>query len=127
MNNYGIRFPMQFSKANSIEQFDNIAQYLKFCVKLMFLTSPKEKLNDLYYGIDLRKYLFDKQTDENYSELKSQIIYQFKRNMPHVQIGGVEIIESPGGDANACYVSVKYSIPSINLNDSFDLLIHNGA
>jgi len=59
----------------------------------VMLTSPGERVMDPEFGVGLRKYLFEPNESNTYSEIEARIHSQTKKYLPFVQILNVEFTD----------------------------------
>lgn len=126
MGNYGLKFPLHYNKASGYEQFDNIVEYIRFCIKLICLTAPGEKLNDFSYGIDLRSSLFKNKSDTSLLTTGARIKEQIEKYLPSVVVRDVRVADLESEHENAFYVKIVYFIKDVEIEDDFDLHIQGG-
>ncbi|MCX8008739.1 MAG: GPW/gp25 family protein [Patescibacteria group bacterium] len=117
MAKYGLKFPLSFSFSEGYKQLDTIKEYFRFCIKLLFLTSKGEKINDFYYGINLREFLFRNKNTVLQTTIGGEIKAQIERSIPSVKIEDIQISEEEEEGYNNLYVKVIYTIPSFNISD----------
>tara|TARA_R110000824_G_scaffold111247_1_gene259645 strand:- start:164 stop:541 length:378 start_codon:yes stop_codon:yes gene_type:complete len=63
-------------------------------LKNLILTSPGERVWDPEFGIGLRRYLFELQSDTINSELAAKINEQIETYMPFVEILDIEVLRN---------------------------------
>lgn len=87
-----------------------------------FLTGRNERVFN-FIGADLRKILFEQITDGEIDTLKETIESQTRRTFPNVQIDNIEVLTNP--DENSIFISVKYSVPNLNITDELQINFEN--
>lgn len=97
-----------------------IKENIKQNLRMLILTNPGESV-DVVFGVGIKRYLFDMQTNETYSRMESRIREQVKIFMPFVKIDRV-LIQALDQHPNSIKLSLFYSVPKISLNDVLVLL-----
>ena len=75
-------------------------------LKMLFYTTPGERVMDINFGIGLRRYLFEPLTDVVKDKLRNRISKQISTYMPFVRINALELIAAP--DSN--FLGINYAI-----------------
>tara|TARA_R100000995_G_C3435150_1_gene100448 strand:- start:307 stop:690 length:384 start_codon:yes stop_codon:yes gene_type:complete len=99
-----------FALVKSLEQ--NIKQNLK----MLLLTSPGERPMSPRFGVGMRRYLFEMQSDEVFAAIDSKIREQVSIYLPYIKIQRVQFDKS-NIDKNQIKLKLVYSVPRISLND----------
>ena len=90
----------------------NIRQNLK----MLLLTSPGERVMAPRFGVGMRRFLFEMQSDEVFAAIDSKIREQVSIYLPYVKIQQVQFDKS-NMDKNKIKLKLTYSVPRISLND----------
>jgi len=90
----------------------NIRQNLK----MLLLTSPGERVMAPRFGVGMRRYLFEMQSDEVFAAIDSKIREQVSIYLPYIKIQQVQFDKS-NIDKNQIKLKLTYSVPRVSLND----------
>jgi phage baseplate assembly protein W len=92
----------------------------------LFTTSPGQKLLEPEFGLDFRKYIFERLTREMATDLRGTIYKQVRRYEPRVTLKDVGIVIYE--DDNEMDIDIYFDIPSLNINNAtiFGALNKNG-
>jgi len=74
------------------------------------------------FGVGVGSYLFKNFTESTYAEIDSKIREQVSRYLPVVTIDNI-IFDASGQDFNELYMSLRYSIPNINVKDVLEFTV----
>jgi phage baseplate assembly protein W len=96
---------------------NTLSDAIKDNVKNLILTAPGEKITDPVFGVGLKRYLFEPDTEELRSTIENNIYKAMGNYLPYVNIN--KIVFSPPGsnNENILYVQIHYSISGTNIND----------
>lgn len=90
-------------------------------LKMLLLTAPGERIMEPEFGIGLRNYLFENNTNSTYSEIETRIREQVKFYMPFVEVQQVNF-SSPQGD-NSLGINMDFRIIPFDLFTSLEIEI----
>ena len=92
-NGYSPTLPMDISHAHGHYALNTtIKSVVLQNLRVLFLTSPKERLMHPNFGIGLYQYLFEQNTVETQIKLDTRIRAQVRRYMPQVAIINIEYL-----------------------------------
>ena len=89
---------------------------IKQNLKMLILTNPGERVMIPRFGVGMRRYLFEMQSDEVFAAIDSKIREQVSIYLPYVKIQRVQFDKS-NIDKNQIKLKLTYSVPRISLND----------
>ncbi len=89
---------------------------IKQNLKMLLLTSPGERVMFPRFGVGMRRYLFEMQSDEVFAAIDSKIREQVSIYLPYVKIQRVQFDKS-NIDKSQIKLKLTYSVPRISLND----------
>jgi phage baseplate assembly protein W len=93
---------------------DNYKDLIAQNLKMIVLTAPGERMMDPLFGVGIRNFHFENFDAGTTSEIKSRISSQIRAYMPFVKLQTVNI--SFSDTSYILSVSIKYKVPSINLD-----------
>jgi phage baseplate assembly protein W len=73
----------------------NFNQLAKQNLKMLMLTNPGERMMDTNFGVGIRQYLFEPNTDFIFTEIERRVHQQVKSYLPYIGIDKVEFVQSP--------------------------------
>jgi uncharacterized protein len=94
----------------------SLKQNIKQNLKMLLLTSPGERVMFPRFGVGMRRYLFEMQSDEVFAAIDSKIREQVSIYLPYVKIQRVQFDKS-NIDKNQIKLKLVYSVPRVSLND----------
>ena len=129
------KLPLTPNKADGYELLQSIKDVVKQNMKNLILTSPGERVMDPLFGVGLRGYLFEMDTDLVKEAIKQDVNEQVKKYLPFVELLGVfiynpsDVVDSdsfvldfePGLSSNTLRVRIVYSIIPLATEDMLDL------
>jgi len=80
-------------------------------LKMLLLTSKGGRIMELNYGVGLRDFLFQQNSEVSYIDIKSKILEQLDRYFPYLQVNDV-IVTSPSQNS----ISVTLDVLVLPLN-----------
>ena len=90
----------------------------------LILTNPGEKVMDSRFGVGIKKYLFNNFSQSASDSIVNGIKSQVMKYMPFLAIEEIKIIESQ--DYNTLSLFIKYSVPTLSIQDVLNLNIPYG-
>jgi len=130
------KIPMHTNRIDGVALTKNMVENVKQNLKMLFLTSPGERVMIPEFGIGLRRYLFEPLTPDTLAGIQARIQQQMKRYTPYVRVDQLRIFSAldesdidPSIQLDENYIRVRlvYSIPNFISADIFDLHLTNGA
>ena len=89
-------------------------------LKNLILTSPGERVWDPEFGIGLRRYLFELQSDTINNELAVKINEQIETYMPFIEILDVEVLRNTKVE-NMLNVTLSFLIKPLQKSETLDI------
>ena len=123
-NGYSPVFPLQFSAYGGYALNQDIKSVIKQNLKMLFLTSPGERIMYPNLGVGLKRFLFEQSTEETYDAIKDRIYSQVEEYMPFIDINEL-IIEQDQEEMNLINIKMYYYIPSLSAQDVLSLNVSN--
>ncbi len=119
---YGPVWPLKTGNRDTYELYEDLKQQISFYLKNLLLTSPTENISDPNYGVGLRRYLFEQNTEGVRSNLQSVIRNQVSSYLPYLIVEEVEVLSDASDiDANSLKIRIIYQIPTDATNQIFEL------
>ena len=119
---YGISPVIPLQK-NDVDGFYSLTktlnQNVQQNIKNLFLTSPGERVMITEFGVGLRSYLFESNSFELQSQLKSKIKNQIKTYMPYIRIDNIEFVDQ---EDKLVGIRFFYSVPEVNFSSLFEVM-----
>jgi phage baseplate assembly protein W len=94
---------------------ESIQQNLKHLV----LTNPGEKTMDSRFGVGLKQFLFENFSSTIAENISSAIRTQIRRYMSFINV--IEIRVSNDQDTNKLFVSIRYNVPNLSIDNILSL------
>jgi len=112
--------PLQFDDINGYKNVDDIRELVKFHLTNLLLTNPGEKISDSEYGVGIRQFLFENQSEDAFSRIRSRINSQVSSKLNYLTLRNV-IVRSLDNYENVINIQLVYHIDNINLEDMLNL------
>lgn len=90
-------------------------------LKMLLLTNPGERIMDSNFGVGLRRYLFENDSDETREELENRIFSQVRKYLSFIKIEEIVMSKPDSNNENLLFINIRYQIPSLNVNDELNL------
>ena len=123
---YQPRYPLSLSELEgAYASIKDIRENIKQNVKFLLLTSEGEWPGRPELGVGIRRFLFSNYPSPELLSIHKKIKDQFARYMPFIKIESEIIDKDEMGvnfvDRNEIKLVVRYSVPSINIEESLVL------
>ena len=123
---YQPRYPLSLSELEgAYASIKDIRENIKQNVKFLLLTSEGEWPGRPELGVGIRRFLFSNYPSPELLSIHKKIKDQFARYMPFIKIESEIIDKDEMGvsfvDRNEVKLVVRYSVPSINIEESLVL------
>lgn len=105
----GVRVP--FNKKNIFDFNYTTKDQIKSNLINLLLTSPGERFHEPSYGVGLRDYLFEQNTDDfnsKISKLKQLINQKLGIHIPQIRLNSLKV--SPINNTNNLLININYTI-----------------
>ena len=108
--------------ANNHTEIEAIVQDLK----MLLLTSQGERVMDTNFGVGMRKFLFEQNTNTTHSKIRAKIIRQVSEYLPFIDIEDISFStedNSASVKANALMVSIRFSVAPLGITTTANISI----
>ena len=129
------KIPMHTNRVDGIALTKHMIENVKQNLKMLFLTSPGERVMIPEFGIGMRRFLFEPLNEGTLGGIRARIKQQMSKYMPYVRIEQLQIFSplqqslidpSVQLDENYIRVQLIYSVPNFVPSDVFQLHVSNG-
>lgn len=124
MKGYTPKLPLKYDKIDgSYFMNKTIADAIRQDFKMLLLTNPGERVMDPQFGVGLKRYLFEQDSNDLKRTINQNILLQTKNYLNFINIDEI-IINTPSdsGD-NSLKIYISYSIPSVNFKDEINFIL----
>jgi len=119
---YGPKWPLSRGSNDTYKTYDSMEEQIKYYLKSLILTSPGENLSDPRYGVGIRKFLFEQNTQQLRGQISSNIRSQIQTYLPYINLLEVFVSEAPEEiDSNHLSIRINYSLPNSLTQEVFEL------
>jgi len=119
---YGPKWPLTKGNRDTYELYESVEEQISFYLKNLILTSPGENISDPSYGVGLRRYLFENNTEVIRPVIESHITNQIRKYLPYLALSEVLVGASDKEvDENTLNIRIIYSTPDDVITKIFDL------
>ncbi len=126
MSNYAPALPLTISPKNGYENLQEVKKVILQNMKMIVLTSPGERIMDPFFGVGVRRYLFEQNTEATHLKIKTRIKKQIGEYMPFVQIRKVDIssdLDQMNFPSNSILITIEFSIENIGVVDRMTIKV----
>jgi len=127
MANKGISvaLPLEISTLDGPYQLNKtMGQVIRQNFKNLIMTSPGERIMIPEFGAGLRRFLFEGIQGSTYESIVTSINEQVQEYMPFINISEISLLNQndiPDIRPNEVRITIKYSVPGINLDDTLEI------
>ena len=97
-------------------------------LKTLILTCPGERMRDPDFGVGMRNYLFQQNTQHTYDQIADRIVSQVKIYMNYISIDDIIFNDGSEGksqfETNSLSISIMFTIIPLNARDILSLPIY---
>lgn len=124
MQGYSPKLPLVYDPAEDglYSLNKNLLETIKQNLKMLLLTNPGERIMDSKYGVGMRRYLFEQNTPIVKDAIRAKIVEQVKKYLNYIEIDDLTIVDGDNTEENLIFVTVRYSVPSLNVNDELNII-----
>lgn len=119
---FGPKWPLSSGEEDTFELYDDVKDQISFYLKCLLLTSPGENISDLDYGVGVRRYLFEQNTESVRGNISSRIRSQISRYLRFIRVSDISVTSDSGQiDEGSLKISITYYIPKYTTQEVFEL------
>jgi phage baseplate assembly protein W len=111
--------PLKKGDSMHYDHLDDYADLVKQNFKNLVLTNPGERMMDPLFGVGIQRFLFENADQFLSGDIEASVREQVSVYMPFLVIEEVFAKVSP--DSNSMIVNIRYSVPSLALNEVINL------
>ena len=84
---YSPKLPLKEAESGAVFGLnESLREAIQQNVKMLVLTSPGERIMDPNFGVGIRNYLFEQNTPQTHTSIKTKIIRQTQEYLPFLEI-----------------------------------------
>ena len=123
MHGFSVKLPLIYDKSEDGPYALNksLVETIKQNLKMLLLTNPGERIMDSNFGVGLNRILFEHDDQELRDILEERITSQINKYLNYITINEINISPSTTGLENALFINIRYSIPSLRINDELNI------
>lgn len=124
MQGYSPKLPLLQSEEDGVYNLNKtILDTARQNLKMLLLTSPGERIMDKNFGVGLKNYIFSQDIRDLRSSIESNILNQVSKYLSYITINQIVFSEPNSNDENILFISIRYSIRTLNTNDELNITI----
>jgi phage baseplate assembly protein W len=124
MQGYSPKLPLLQSEEDGVYNLNKtILDTARQNLKMLLLTSPGERIMDKNFGVGLKNYIFSQDIRELRSSIESNVLNQVSKYLSYITINEIVFSEPNSNDENILFISIRYSIRTLNTNDELNITI----
>lgn len=124
MKGYSPKLPLSINDDDSVYSLNKtILETAKQNLKMLLLTTPGERVMDKNFGVGILTYVFSQDIQSVRNSIENKISEQVNRYLSYITINEVVFSKPNTNNDNALYISIRYSINSLNTNDELNITI----
>lgn len=93
--------------------------------KTLLLTNPGERVMDSRFGVGIRRYLFEQNLPQTWSDIDARIRSQVKTYIPAIRINSVDFNSADnleGAHENFLGIRIDFTIVPLKIRNTFDIV-----
>ncbi len=98
-----------------------LSDTVKQNLKMLILTNPGERIMDSNFGVGIRRFIFEQDTDQLRQKLSTRITEQITKYLNYVVISDIIISPPNSNDENLLFLKIIYYVPAINIKDTLNI------
>mgnify|MGYP003641531066 CR=1 FL=1 len=112
------KVPLRIPSGAQYSMIQSYAGLVKQNFKNLILTAPGERVMDIEFGVGLRNFLFEMNSESTYDEIGARIAQQVERYMPFLEITGIRFLASNESvDNSMVTIKIRYDITPLDVED----------
>ena len=124
MKGYSPKLPLSINDDDSVYSLNKtILETAKQNLKMLLLTTPGERVMDKNFGVGILTYVFSQDIQSVRNSIENKISEQVNRYLSYITINEIVFSKPNTNNDNALYISIRYSINSLNTNDELNITI----
>jgi len=122
MASLAVKLPITRDSGDGFTMIKDFHTLIKQNFKMLLLTERGERVMEPSFGVGLKSYLFSGFTQSTFDDIEANIMEQTSIYLPVIVIEEINFI-TEHVDLNTLQISIKYSVPSINISDLLEFTI----
>ncbi len=122
MASLAVKLPITRDSGDGFTMIKDFHTLIKQNFKMLLLTERGERVMEPSFGVGLKSYLFSEFTQSTFDDIEASIMEQASIYLPVITIKEINFI-TEHIDLNTLRISIKYSVPSINISDLLEFTI----
>lgn len=125
MSGLSVKLPIALDEQDGFALNKTIKDIAQQNLKNLLLTSKKERPMDIFFGVGLKKFLFENKSPNLYNEISSEIHSQVNKYLPYLEITNISFIDSNSisdMDQNTVNIKIYYNILPIAASDILSIV-----
>tara|TARA_Y100000296_G_C5081690_1_gene210282 strand:- start:259 stop:672 length:414 start_codon:yes stop_codon:yes gene_type:complete len=115
------KLPVHLGDAGGYDMNESYVSMVKQNFRNLVLTDPGERMMDIHFGVGLKHFLFEQESQSVHNDIAAKITEQVARYLPFLEITGIDFVfsEDAGVSANSNLLSVDitYLIVPLSVED----------
>lgn len=113
-----IKFPLSIGTEKDFKDFDNEKQLVSFQIKNILFTNPGERITIPNFGVGIRRFLFEHNTESLRGRIRSEIFQQLRLFLTTATVNSVDVVLLR---EDAIGVSISYYLNNNNEPGLFEI------
>lgn len=124
MKGFSPKLPLVYDIADGPFSLNkDIKELTKQNLKMIILTNPGERIMIPTFGVGIKQYLFTLDNNNTRNDLSKRIYDQIQRYLPYITVQELNFSTPNSNDNNTLYISIKYNIDYLAINDELNIQI----
>ena len=123
MQGFSVKLPLTYDKSEDGPYALNksLIETAKQNLKMLVLTNPGERIMNSDFGVGLSRLLFQPDTQELREQIEERISSQIRKYLNYINVQEINISPVGSNEENTIFINIKYSIPSLKVNDELNI------
>lgn len=124
MQGYSPSLPLRTTTEDGVYALNKkIIDFARQNLKMVVLTVPGERQHDINFGVGLKRYTFEQDTEQLRAAIRQKIIEQVGKYLRYITINDIIFSPPDSNSDNLINIVINYSISSLNINDETDFTL----
>jgi phage baseplate assembly protein W len=127
MSGLSVKLPIQIDSNDGYSLNKNFVALIRQNFRMLLLTVPGERIMNPDFGVGLKRYLFEQDTDSLKAEISGRINSQVSKYMDYIDVLNINIDTGDpsinDAESYIYYISIRFYVKPLNITEILNLEI----
>jgi len=127
MSGLSVKLPIQIDSNDGYSLNKNFVALIRQNFRMLLLTVPGERIMNPDFGVGLKRYLFEQDTDSLKAEISGRINSQVSKYMDYIDVLNINIDTGDPSindtESYIYYISIRFYVKPLNITEILNLEI----